>query len=244
MFSYEVIQSLNNLELSLYEYIMKNKKKVIYMRIRELADEAHVSTTTILRFCKKLNCEGFSEFKVKFKMYIEENNMKKVSDDTSEIINFLKNIEKSDLDKRLDNICDMVKMANTIIFLGIGSSGILCKYAARYFSAIGKFTFHIDDPFFPKNFRCHGPCLVIALSVSGETESTIENIDRFKNCEVLSLGRKDNLNEIAKNLFETLRKCDDLGVEYILCQGFEEDGVGLAIMNRLNKAAGYDIIKV
>ena len=71
MFSYEVIQSLNNLELSLYEYIMKNKKKVIYMRIRELADEAHVSTTTILRFCKKLNCEGFSEFKVKFKMYIE-----------------------------------------------------------------------------------------------------------------------------------------------------------------------------
>lgn len=60
----------------------------------------------------------------------------------------------------------------------------------------------------------------------------------------LSLGRKDNLNEIAKNLFETLRKCDDLGVEYILCQGFEEDGVGLAIMNRLNKAAGYDIIKV
>ena len=173
MFSYEVIQSLNNLELSFYEYIMKNKKKVIYMRIRELADEAHVSTTTILRFCKKLNCEGFSEFKVKFKMYIEENNMKKVSDDTSEIINFLKNIEKSDLDKRLDNLCDMVKMANTIIFLGIGSSGILCKYAARYFSAIGKFTFHIDDPFFPKNFRCHGPCLVIALSVSGETESKI-----------------------------------------------------------------------
>ena len=62
MFRYEVIQSLNNLELSLYEYIMKNSKKVIYMRIRELAEEAHVSTTTILRFCKKLNCEGFSEF--------------------------------------------------------------------------------------------------------------------------------------------------------------------------------------
>ena len=28
------------------------------------------------RFCKKLNCEGFSEFKLKFKMYIEENNIK------------------------------------------------------------------------------------------------------------------------------------------------------------------------
>ena len=44
-----------------------------------------------------------------------------------------------------------------------------------------------------------------------------------------------DLNEIAKNLFEALRKCDDLGVEYILCQGFEENGVGVAIMNRLIK---------
>ena len=70
MFRYEVIQSLNNLELSLYEYIMKNSKKVIYMRIRELAEEAHVSTTTILRFCKKLNCEVFKNFKE-----IEDKNM-------------------------------------------------------------------------------------------------------------------------------------------------------------------------
>ena len=76
MLNYEVIQSLNELELSLYSYIMMNRKKVMYMRIRELADEAHVSTTTILRFCKKLKCEGFSEFKVRFKMYIEEENIK------------------------------------------------------------------------------------------------------------------------------------------------------------------------
>ena len=38
MFKYEIIQSLNNLELSLYDYIMKNSKKVMYMRIRELAE--------------------------------------------------------------------------------------------------------------------------------------------------------------------------------------------------------------
>ena len=211
MFSYEVIQSLNNLELSLYEYIMKNNKKVIYMRIRELADEAHVSTTTILRFCKKLNCEGFSEFKVKFKMYIEENNIKKVSDDTSEIINFLKNIEESDLDRRLDKLCEMVKMANTIIFLGIGSSGILCKYAARYFSAIGKFAFHIDDPFYPKNFKCHGECLVIALSVSGETDNTIENIVRLKEegFSVASITNSENC---------TRAKMSDLNLPYYVQQ--------------------------
>ena len=73
--------------------------------------------------------------------------------------------------------------------------------------------------------------------------TTDENLNKFNSGKVISLGSENNLNEIAKNLFETLRKCDDLGVQHILCQGFEEKGVGLAIMNRLNKAAGYDILE-
>ena len=74
--------------------------------------------------------------------------------------------------------------------------------------------------------------------------TTNENLNKFNSGKVISLGSENNLNEIAKNLFEALRKCDDLRVQYILCQGFEENGVGLAIMNRLNKAAGYDILEV
>ena len=74
--------------------------------------------------------------------------------------------------------------------------------------------------------------------------TTNENLNKFNNGKVISLGSENDLKEIAKNLFEALRKCDDLGVQYILCQGFEENGVGLAIMNRLNKAAGYDILEV
>ena len=74
--------------------------------------------------------------------------------------------------------------------------------------------------------------------------TTNENLNKFNNGKVISLGSENDLKEIAKNLFEALRNCDDLRVQYILCQGFEENGVGLAIMNRLNKAAGYDILEV
>lgn len=74
--------------------------------------------------------------------------------------------------------------------------------------------------------------------------TTNENLNKFNNGKVISLGSENDLKEIAKNLFEALRKCDDLRVQYILCQGFEENSVGLAIMNRLNKAAGYDILEV
>ncbi|MIV05195.1 MurR/RpiR family transcriptional regulator, partial [Salmonella enterica] len=43
---------LNDTELDIYNYIVANLDKVVYMRIRDLATEAHVSTTTILRFCR------------------------------------------------------------------------------------------------------------------------------------------------------------------------------------------------
>lgn len=44
MFTHEIIASFNELETSLYNYICQNGEKVVYMRIRELADETHVST--------------------------------------------------------------------------------------------------------------------------------------------------------------------------------------------------------
>lgn len=53
MFSYEKIQKLNDLELLVYDHIMKNKQVVIFMTIRELADAVHVSASTVICFCKK-----------------------------------------------------------------------------------------------------------------------------------------------------------------------------------------------
>ena len=74
--------------------------------------------------------------------------------------------------------------------------------------------------------------------------STNELSDSFPLGEIITLGSEKELSHIAKNLFESLRKCDDLEVDFILCQAFDEEGVGLAIMNRLNKAAGFNIIEV
>ena len=37
------------------------------MTIRELSEDIHISTTSILRFCKKCGVEGFSEFKTVLK---------------------------------------------------------------------------------------------------------------------------------------------------------------------------------
>ncbi|AFM43477.1 translation factor SUA5 [Desulfosporosinus acidiphilus SJ4] len=56
------------------------------------------------------------------------------------------------------------------------------------------------------------------------------------------LGSKERPHEIAANLFEGLRICDEQGMDLILTEGMEEEtGLGAAIMNRLQKAAGQRI---
>lgn len=74
--------------------------------------------------------------------------------------------------------------------------------------------------------------------------STDETICQYLQGQVVSLGSRKDLETIAQNLFETLRSFDDMKVDIILSEAFDETGIGIAVMNRLKKSAGFDIIKV
>lgn len=69
----------------------------------------------------------------------------------------------------------------------------------------------------------------------------------FKNKEVslgfgkvicdLNLSRTENLIEAAANLFDCLHKLDDMGAEKIAVSPIPEEGIGIAINDRLKRAA-------
>ena len=189
MFSHAAIASLNNLEMLVYNYVIKNRDKVMYMTIRELADAVGVSTTTVLRFCRKLKCEGYSEFRVRFKLYLEQNEPQQANFGASEIISFFKGVNNDEFDNLLDQAVDIILSSERIIFVGAGTSGALAKYGARFFSNVGKFSNHIDDPYFPVTNDMARNALAIVLSVSGETEEILRFASQFSlhNCKVLSV---------------------------------------------------------
>lgn len=58
--------------------------------------------------------------------------------------------------------------------------------------------------------------------------------------QVFDLGESDA--EVAKNLFDSLISLDRESIDIAYVPYFEERGIGVAIMNRLKKAAGYRII--
>lgn len=73
---------------------------------------------------------------------------------------------------------------------------------------------------------------------------TDESVKNYKADCVLSIGSRKYPGIIAANLFDCLREFDKIDVDYLYAEGFSEEGLGLAIMNRLKKAAGYNIIEI
>ena len=64
-----------------------------------------------------------------------------------------------------------------------------------------------------------------------------ENQNKYNGFEVKVIGKGTELEVCAANLFAVLRNFDKEGFEIIITEGLEEQGLGLAIMERLRKAA-------
>lgn len=61
---------------------------------------------------------------------------------------------------------------------------------------------------------------------------------------ILEYGSRENLASVASDLFSTLRAFERHEVDVILAEGVSTAGIGLAIMNRLRKAAGGRVVRV
>jgi L-threonylcarbamoyladenylate synthase len=74
--------------------------------------------------------------------------------------------------------------------------------------------------------------------------ATDETKSLYNKGTVVSLGARYDIEDVGKNLFRVLRGFDSLDIDIILCEAFEEIGIGTAVMNRLKKSAGFNILKV
>ena len=67
------------------------------------------------------------------------------------------------------------------------------------------------------------------------------HIDAYGDRRCLSLGA--DAEAMARSMFARLRDADALGADAIFSEAIPTDGVGLAVMNRLERAAGFNILE-
>lgn len=75
----------------------------------------------------------------------------------------------------------------------------------------------------------------VGIIASNETK------DKYTYGDVVSIGSRLDEITISKNLYKVLRDFDDKEVDYIFGETFENEELGQAIMNRMLKAAGYQV---
>lgn len=207
LFTPEVLSEFSDLDFAIYGAVMDNKMSINKMKIKELADAAHVSPSSVLRFCRKVGCDGYSEFRIRFKESMAEDTSAEQVHMATVLKSFAAEAESPEFCAQLDEAYSIIKPAEQLVFVGIGTSGILGKFGARYFSNVGKFSVHLDDPFVPVLGASYKDVVAIALSESGMTEQTIRLSTQLKR-------RGCTLVSITNNAKSLLARSADYNISY------------------------------
>ncbi|UOY91228.1 L-threonylcarbamoyladenylate synthase [Ectobacillus sp. JY-23] len=73
--------------------------------------------------------------------------------------------------------------------------------------------------------------------------TTAEQKGSYKADQIIICGKREDLSTVAAGLYEALRGFDSTDVDVIYSEAFPKIGIGIAVMNRLVKAAGHQVIK-
>lgn len=214
MFSYDKLQTLNDIETSIYNYVIKHAEAVETMPIRELATHAHVSTASVLRFAEKMGFDGYSElrFALKQDRKNKEQEAQATSYDASvPLADFFSKVNSTDFNKLIDSAMDLIVKVPLVMFFGLGGGNSLAQYGARFWSNAGKMSLPVFDPFqpFPNSSPLPKDTVLVVLSVSGETHEVLDLVNKVKPEAVKVIAVTNSGNS-------TLAKMADLSISYFM----------------------------
>ena len=111
-----------------------------------------------------------------------------------------------------------------------------------------------DEDFKPKSpgmkYRHYAPKAEMIIYKGNREKAALamaeEKLRRVENGQKVEVIMYDDAEpeKAAREFFAKLRACDKAGVDVILAAALKEDGVGFAVMNRMFKSAGYNIVEV
>ena len=121
----------------------------------------------------------------------------------------------------------------------VGSPGIKYRhYAPETPCRLVNCLNELDQIFYLKKFIQEYRGNVVIVGFDEHKDKLYISDERF-----ISVGSKNNLEDIAKNIYSALRKADKMKPEIILIEGVPKNGLGIAIMNRLLRSCQYDIFE-
>ncbi|MEE5671536.1 MurR/RpiR family transcriptional regulator [Streptococcus pneumoniae] len=189
------------------DYILVRDSEIVYETSSEIVSKVKVGEGTLNRFCKKIGYSGFQELKLKITKDILELESQKMSSDTfideikNNYLSIVESTRKLIDGRQIELAIKLIREANQILMIGVGSSGNAAREFESSLLRIGIISKTVIDTHFQLMHTAllKDNDLIIAFSLSGSTkevEETLLNAKR-KNVKIISITNYSSRN-IAK----------------------------------------------
>ena len=193
------LPSLAPAEQRVGKLVLQDPRAFANLPVTQLADRAHVSKPTVVRFCRSVGYDGLSDFKLKLAGSVSEgvpfihrsvdvddkttDVMVKVIDNTvAAFLKYRNDASASALDQAVQALAQTHSTGKRIEFYGVGNSGIVAQDAQHKFFRLGMNTIAYSDghmQVMSASMLGQGDC-VLVISNSGRTRDLMDACDIAK----------------------------------------------------------------
>jgi RpiR family carbohydrate utilization transcriptional regulator len=187
------LPSLAPAEQRVAKLVLADPRAFANLPISELADRAHVSKPTVVRFCRSVGYDGLSDFKLKLAGSVSEgvpfvHRSVDVDDKTSDVLvkvidntvaaflRYRNDASSLAIQKATDALAATCNSGKRIEFFGVGNSGIVAQDAQHKFFRLGVNTVAYSDghmQVMSASMMGPGDCVVV-ISNSGRTRDLMD----------------------------------------------------------------------
>ena len=193
------LPSLAPAEQRVGKLVLADPRAFANLPVTELADRAHVSKPTVVRFCRSMGYDGLSDFKLKLAGSVSEgvpfiHRSVDADDKTSDVavkvidntvaafLKYRNDASSFALEHAAQALAETHKTGRRIEFYGVGNSGIVAQDAQHKFFRLGLNTIAYSDghmQVMSASMLQPGDCAVI-ISNSGRTRDLMDACDIAK----------------------------------------------------------------
>ena len=158
----ETYHSLTKAEKKVADFVLRNPRPVQFMSITDLADACQVGETSVYRFCRSMNMQGYQEFKMQLSLGMTETPEKENPPESNQMLGdtlkeTAEKIMQSHLSALRETYCllrqedlevflERIEKAKRVFFFGIGDSLLIAQEACHKFASITGKAYCITDP--------------------------------------------------------------------------------------------------
>lgn len=231
-----VYDNLSTVERRIADYILQNYETLTMGSCAGLAAATKTSPASIVRFCRKIGFSGFTELKMSISQSWIDQRVGQLNisreDTISEIKQKVLMFNKSVIDgmfttlneHALEEAASLLCHATRVVIIGDGGSSCSARNAYDIFLQLRIRCEYVTDPFFQIMVigQLEKDDVVFAISNSGRSKNTIENLKQAKEQNITTIGIVGVPNspaskyldvELRTNIFESDFFCDSAAAQ-------------------------------